>query len=75
MGLKITGTNVTIRPLNVYLPYQSDDNADEYQDILDKIQAISDSYELANIFIIGDFNADIKKPSLFIPFLNAFIND
>ena len=58
-----------------YLPYQSDDNTGEYQDILDKIQSISDSFESANIFIIGDFNADIKKPSLFTQFFNAFINN
>ena len=45
------------------------------QDILGKIQVICDSFESANIFIIVDFNADIKKPSLFTPFLNAFIND
>ena len=75
MGLNITSSNATILLLNVYLPYQTDDNADEYQEILGKIQAISDSFESTNIFIIGDFNADIKKPSLFIPFLSAFIND
>ena len=50
-------------------------NIDEYLDILGKIQAISDSFESTNTFIIGDFNADIKNPSLFTPFLNAFIND
>ena len=47
----------------------------EYQEILGKIQAINDSFESTNIFIIGDFNADIKKPSRFTPFLNGFIND
>ena len=75
LGLKITSSNSTIRLLNVYLPYHADDNADEYQEILGKIQAISDSFESTNIFIIGEFNADIKKPSLFTLFLNAFIND
>ena len=75
LGLKITSSNATILLLNVYLPYQTYDNADEYLEILGKIQAISDSFESTNIFIIGDFNADIKNPSLFTPFLNAFIND
>ena len=75
LGLKITSSNATILLLNVYLPYQTDDNADEYLEILGKIQAISDSFESTNTFIIGDFNADIKNPSLFTPFLNAFIND
>ena len=75
LGLKITSSNATILLLNVYLPHQTDYNADEYLEILGKIQAISDSFESTNIFIIGDFNADIKNPSLFTPFLNAFIND
>ena len=71
LGLKITSSNATILLLNVYLSYQRDDNADEYQDILDKIQAIFHSFESVDIFIIGDFNADIMKPSLFILFLIA----
>ena len=75
MHLKITSSNATILLHNVYLPYQSDDEADEYQDILGKIQAISDSFESANTFIFGESNEDIKKPSLFTPFLIAFIND
>ena len=65
LGLKITSSNDTILLLSVYLPYQTDDNADEYLDILGKIQAISDSFESTNIFIIGDFNADIKNPSFY----------
>ena len=75
LGLKITSSDATILLLNVYLPYQTVDNADEYLEILGKIQAISDSFESTHIFIIGDFNVDIKNPSLFTPFLNAFIND
>ena len=39
--------------------------------MLGKIQAISDSFESTNIFIIDDFNADIKKPSLFTPYQAA----
>ena len=75
LGLKITSFNAAILFLNVYLPYHTDDNANEYLEMLGKIQAISDSFEPTNIFIISDFNADIKNPSLFTPFLNAFIND
>ena len=37
LGLKITSSNTTILLLNVYLPYQTDDNADEYLEILGKI--------------------------------------
>ena len=33
LGLKITTSNATILVLNVYLPYQNDDNVDEYQAI------------------------------------------
>ena len=33
LGLKITTSNATIPVLNVYLPYQNDDNVDEYQAI------------------------------------------
>ena len=60
LGLKITTSNATILLLNVYLPYQCDDNIDEYLASLGKIQAISDSFESTNIFIIGDFNANIS---------------
>ena len=42
-----------------------------YQDICGKIQAVSDSFVSANIFIIGD----LKNPSLFSPFLSTFIKD
>ena len=75
LGLKITTFNATILVLNVYLPYQSDDNVDEYQAILGKIQAITDSFDSSNIFIVGDFNADLIKTSLFSPFLNSFISE
>ena len=59
----------------MFLPYQSDDNGDEYQAILGKIQAISYSYDSRNIFIVGYFNADLTKTSLFSPFLNSFISE
>ena len=72
---KIITSNATILVLNVYLPYQSNNNVDEYQAILGKIQAISDSFESSNIFIIGDFNADLIKTSLFSQFLNSFISE
>ena len=72
LGLKITSSNATILLLSVYLPCHTDDNVDEFQEIFGKIQAINDSFESANIFIIGDFNVDIKSPSLFTPFLNTF---
>ena len=75
LGLNFTSSNATILLLNVYLPYQTDGNADEYLDSLGKTKTISDSFESTIICIIGDFNADIKNPSLFTPFLNAFIND
>ena len=41
--------------------------------MLGKIQTICDSFESTNIFIIGDCNANISKPSPFSPHLNAFI--
>ena len=69
LGLKLTTCNALILVLNVYLPCQSYDNVDEYQFILGKIQAISDSFQSSNIFIIGDFNADLTKTGLFLPFL------
>ena len=59
--------------LNVYLPYQCDDNIDEYLAMLGNIRTICDSFESTNIFIIGDCNANISKPSPFSPHLNAFI--
>ena len=41
LGLKITTSNATILLLNVYLPYQCDDNIDEYMATLGKTWAIN----------------------------------
>ena len=70
MVINITTYNGTFLVLNVYLPCQSDDNVGEYQVILGKIQAITNSFES-----IGDYNSDLTKTSLFSPLLNSFINE
>ena len=71
LGLKNTSSNANIFLLNVYLPYQSNDNVDEYQEVLSKIKAISDRFESAYTFIVGEYNEDIKNPSFCTPLLNA----
>ena len=82
LGLKNTSSNATILFLNIYLPYQTGDNADEYLEMLGKIQAISDSFESTNIFIISEFNADIqsfygvKQGGILSPHLvNVYVDD
>lgn len=44
--------------LNVYLPYNCDENFDEFCEYLAKIDSIFESSNVANTIAYGDFNAD-----------------
>ena len=47
--------------LCVYLPTNCSDNFDEFSDYLGKINAIVQEQKSSNIFILGDWNADMKS--------------
>ena len=51
--------------LCVYLPCDCDQFYDDYCFYLDKIRCIIDAASTPYIFVLGDFNADIKSDSVF----------
>ena len=53
------------------VPYECEDNRDVYNDYMSKIVAFCSTC----IFIVGDFNADISKTSVFGSILHDFCND
>ena len=61
--------------LNVYMPYECEDNRDVYNDYMSKIVAFCNGINSTCIFIVGDFNADISKTSVFGSILHDFCND
>jgi len=74
---RIIGCNVTVNAhvnmfLNVYLPYQRDDNHDDYMNYLGKISSIISQCESSYIRIVGDFNATVGSP--FEQELFSFVN-
>ena len=60
--------------INVYLPFQSDDNEDIYLENLGKLSSIIDSCDTCNVIIMGDFNSDVHCQSKFSNYLSDFIN-
>ena len=61
IGLNISGEGFTALILNVYLPYECDDNAPEFSDCLGKIMSIVEEANTPHTYIIGDLNADPNK--------------
>ena len=61
--------------LNVYLPYESHDNYDEYIHCLGKICTILDDADTANVIVMDDWNANPNSGSLFGSELKLFCDD
>ena len=59
LGLKITTAGRDVIILNVYLPYYSDENFDEYLSCIGEIRSIIEDSASRDIMIIGDFNAKV----------------
>ena len=57
------------------MPYECEDNRDVYNDYMSKIVAYCNGINSTCIFIVGDFNADISKTSVFGTILQDFCND
>jgi exonuclease III len=60
MGIEIEGDSVKLQLLNVYLPYSSADNYDDFVFYLSKLDSIIADYSSPYIFVMGDFNADVR---------------
>ena len=59
MGLELITNKGKILLINVYLPYQSYDNTEEYMYYLGKLHAVIDEADTPHIMLLGDFNADV----------------
>ena len=56
------------------MPYECEDNRDVFNDYMSKIVAFCNGINSTCIFIVGDFNADISKTSVFGTILQDFCN-
>ena len=61
--------------LNVYMPFCSSENHDEFLSQLSKIDSIIDGTDTPYIFALGDFNADLNKDQKFGNDLMQFCKD
>ena len=65
LGLQLKINGCMFLFLCVYLPYDCDKFYDDYCFYLDKIRCIIDAVSTPYIFVLGDFNADLKSESVF----------
>ena len=61
LGMCLTIENYKILLINVYLPYQCNENHSEYIEYLAKLESIIESFDVNGVMLMGDFNADPKK--------------
>ena len=61
LGINVDTIEGKIFLLNVYLPYQSSDNYEEYCNYLGKIASIIEEKDSSKIVIAGDFNAAVNS--------------
>ena len=59
VGVEITAGNTSFVILNVYLPYECDNNEDDYIRNLSELHSITDSLSTSSFTILGDWNANI----------------
>ena len=59
LGVQLSHNEESLLFINVYMPYQSDDNFEIFMEYIGKITALTDESPTSNIAIIGDFNAAI----------------
>ena len=65
LGIEYTKEGTSMLLLCVYLPYQCNDNHDEYLNCMNKIVQIVFEYPNANFYVMGDFNSDFTRGDLF----------
>ena len=65
IGIEYTKEGCSMLLLCVYLPYQCNDNYDEYVNCMNKIVQIVYDYPNANFYVMGDFNSDFTRGDLF----------
>ena len=61
LGITIAGSDFSCIILNVYMPTAGNDNHDDYQDYLGKIQSILQGAGYGHIIVLGDWNANAGR--------------
>ena len=64
-GIRKCSGNKEYYLLNVYLPYESEEKRDRFNDYMAKTAIYVDTINSTCVTIIGDFNGDISKKSVF----------
>ena len=59
----------------MYLPYECDENRDDYIDCLEKLNVVVENINSTYITIVGDFNANLSRGSVFGDILVKFCAD
>ena len=75
MCLELKNDTHCILLINVYLPYDSYDNLDEFMFLLSKVNSIIENHPSSHACVIGDFNANTSHDSLFGKELVRFCNN
>lgn len=74
-GIKICDNRKEYYLLNVYLPYEYVDNRDEFMDCIAKLDVFVQNITSTFVTIVGDFNANISRQSVFGDILQKFCID
>ena len=61
VSITLVAADANLFFLNVYMPYQCDENYSDYLDYLGKIVAILDTCPTRNVCVVGDFNANVNS--------------
>jgi len=61
MGLEILNNKSNLLIINVYLPYCSEDNTDEFLYYLSRIDSLISDYNSPYIIALGDYNAHVSQ--------------
>ena len=74
-GIEIVCDDRTFYLLNVYLPYQSDENLDRFNDCLGKLHVQTQEISNTCITVVGDFNSNIMSSTVFGDLLLKFCEE
>jgi exonuclease III len=77
LGLEVSTDSNRALIVNLYMPYDCSDNEDDFMYYLGKISDIIETHSNSHVFVMGDFNANIKcgNVSSFGKMLKSYCTD
>ena len=75
IGLECVFDNIRLLLLGVYLPYNCNENFEDFLFSLGKIRTIMDEFDSPYVCVFGDFNADLEKQTSFGKELISFCQE